>query len=88
MALHGKLRAVLFDKETELVVIDYFKGDHGLLTIEKTCKQCDTEMRFNVKASLRNKFVWRCKQKDCKTNILYATAFSLRSRNCLRRNEV
>ena len=70
VALHSKLRAVLFDKETELVVVDYFKGDHGLITIEKMCKLCDTEMCFNVKASLRDKFAWRCKRKGCKTNIL------------------
>ena len=68
MSLHGELRAVLFGEETELVVIDYLKGDHGLLAIEKTCQRCDTEMRFSVKAGLSDKFVWRCKRKGCKTS--------------------
>ena len=71
MSLHGELRAVLFDDwETEPVVIDYLKGDHGLLAIEKTCQRCDTEMRFSVKAGLSDKFVWRCKRKGCKTDVL------------------
>ena len=70
MSLHGELRAVLFGKETELVVIDYLKGDQSLLAIEKTCQICDTEMRFSVKASLSDRFVWRCKRKGCKTNVL------------------
>ena len=52
MAVHGELRVVLFGEETELVVIDYFKGDHGLLAIEKMCKRCDTEMHFNFKTIL------------------------------------
>ena len=82
MALHSKLRAVLFDKETELVVINYFKGDHGLIiTIEKMYKLCDTEMCFNVKASLRDKFAWRCKRKGCKTNILvHDSSFFMKSK--------
>ena len=70
MSLHGELRAVLFGEETELVVIDYLKGNHGLLAIETTCQRCDTEMRFSVKASLSDKFVWRCKRKGCTTNVL------------------
>ena len=63
MSLHGELRAVLFGEETELVAIDYLKGDHSLLAIEKMCQWCDTEMRFSVKASLSDKFVLRCKAK-------------------------
>ena len=71
-ALHSELWAVFFDEETELVIINYLKGDHSLIaiTIERTCKRCDTEMHFNVKASLSDKFVWRWKWKGCKTNIL------------------
>ena len=38
MSLHGELRAVLFGEETELVAIDYLKGDHSLLAIEKMCQ--------------------------------------------------
>ena len=68
MSLHGELRAVLFGEETE-VVIDFLK-ERGLLASEKTCQRCDTEMRFNVKVSLSDKFVWRWKWKGCKTNIL------------------
>ena len=67
MSLHGELRAVLFGEETE-VVIDFLK-ERGLLASEKTCQRCDTEMRFSVKASLNDKFVWRCKRKGCKTNV-------------------
>ena len=68
MSLHGELRAVLFGEETE-VVIDYLK-DRGLpVAIGKTCQRCDTKMRFSVKATLSNKFVWRCKRKGCKTNV-------------------
>ena len=41
MSLQGELRAVLFGEETELVFIDYLKGDHGLLAIEKTMRRRD-----------------------------------------------
>ena len=59
MSLHGELRAVLFDEETE-VVIDYLK-DRGLPVANRkdvpTAQRCDTEMPFSVKASLSDKFV-------------------------------
>ena len=71
MSLHCELRAVLFDDwETEPVVIDYLKGDHGLLAIAREDVPTMRHRDFSVKASLSDKFVWRCKRKGCKTDVL------------------
>ena len=66
MSLQDELRAVLFGEETE-VVIDYLK----IMVSQSQSKRRtnDATTRCSVKASLSDKFVWRCKRKGCKTNV-------------------
>ena len=41
----------------------------GLIASQKTCRKCDSNMRFGGKSGVTDGFVWRCKRKGCKTTV-------------------
>ena len=41
----------------------------GLIASQKTCRKCDSDMRFGAKSNVTDGFVWRCKRKGCKTTV-------------------
>ena len=41
----------------------------GLIASQKTCRKCDSDMRFGGKSGVTDGFVWRCKRKGCKTTV-------------------
>ena len=41
----------------------------GLIASQKTCRKCDSDMRFGAKSNVTDGFMWRCKRKCCKTTV-------------------
>ena len=67
MSLHGELRTIIFNDSPQPVIA--YLQHRGLLSLEKNCNRCDTEMRLGEKKSITDKCIWRCKRKGCKANI-------------------
>ena len=67
MSLHGELREVIFGDNQERKMV--WMQQRGLLASQKTCRKCDSDMRFGVKSGVTDGFVWRCKRKGCKTTV-------------------
>ena len=67
MSLHGELREVIFDEDQEMRMI--WLQQRGLIASQKTCRKCDSDMRFGGKSGVTDGFVWRCKRKGCKTTV-------------------
>ena len=65
MSLHGELREVIFGEDQEMRMV--WLQQRGLIASQKTCKKCDSDMRFGAKSDVTDGFVWRCKRKGCKT---------------------
>ena len=65
MSLHGELREVIFGEDQEMRMV--WLQQRGLIASQKTCRKCDSDMRFGAKSNMTDGFVWRCKRKGCKT---------------------
>ena len=67
MSLHGELQEVIFGEDQEMRMV--WLQQRGLIASQKTCRKCDSDMRFGGKSNVTDGFVWRCKRKGCKTTV-------------------
>ena len=67
MSFHGELREVIFGEDQEMRMV--WLQQRGLIASQKTCRKCDSDMRFGAKSNVTDGFVWRCKRKGCKTTV-------------------
>ena len=79
MSLHGELREVIFGEDQEMRMV--WLQQRGLIASQKTCRKCDSDMRFGAKCNVTDGFVWPASAKVVKQLFLPETARSSRSRN-------
>ena len=63
-SLHGDLGHVIFGQDIH-AVIEYL-CNHGLLSKEKDCNKCGSPVRIDGMERLKDKTVFRCRDKRCK----------------------